>query len=206
MIQIGTNLNIHQFLRSRRTVRRFLPDPVPPEVLARILESTCSAPSAHNRQPWRLVVITSPAGKVSLAVDMGEAYSRDLAADGMPESEIEAVLARSYERITGAPVAVVLCLDISLGDHYPDPDREKAEYLMGVQSVALAGGVLLLAAHAEGIGGVWMCAPLFAPDVVKGSLALPKDWQPHALILLGYPLVIPDPRPCQPLSDIVRFI
>lgn len=196
----------HQFLRSRRSVRRFLPDPIPSEVLERVLESTCSAPSAHNRQPWRLVVITSPVDKVNLAGAMGEEYRRDLIAGGLPENEVTAILERSFERITSAPVVVVLCLDSSLGDPYPDPGRQLAELLMGVQSVALAGGTLLLAAHAEGLGGVWMCAPLFAPGTVRKSLGLPRDWLPQALILLGYPKSIPDPRPRHPPSSVVRYL
>jgi nitroreductase len=47
---------------------------------------------------------------------------------------------------------------------------KKAAYLMAVQSVALAGGHLLVAAHALGLGGVWMCAPLFASSIVKNRL------------------------------------
>ena len=58
---------------------------------------------------------------------------------------------------------------------------------MAVQSVALACQNLLLAAHAHGLGGCWMCAPLFAPDIVRSALALPESWQPQALITLGYP-------------------
>lgn len=196
----------HQFLRSRRTVRRFLPDPIPLEVLERVLESTCSAPSAHNRQPWRMVVITTPEDKVNLATAMGDEYRRDLIAAGLPEDEITAILERSFERITSAPVAVMLCLDSSFGDPYPDPGRQLAEHLMGVQSVALAGGTMLLAAHAEGLGGVWMCAPLFAPGAAQSSLGLPGDWQPQALILLGYPKSIPDARPRQPLSKVVMYL
>jgi coenzyme F420-0:L-glutamate ligase/coenzyme F420-1:gamma-L-glutamate ligase len=46
---------------------------------------------------------------------------------------------------------------------------------------------LLLAAHAEGLGGCWTCAPLFAPEVVSKTLELPEDWEPQAIILLGVP-------------------
>jgi coenzyme F420-0:L-glutamate ligase / coenzyme F420-1:gamma-L-glutamate ligase len=56
-----------------------------------------------------------------------------------------------------------------------------------VQSVAMAGQNLLLAAHDAGLGACWMCGPLFCPDVVRQVLALPDDWQPQGLITLGYP-------------------
>ena len=67
------------------------------------------------------------------------------------------------------------------------PSRQQSEHWMGIQSVALAGGHLLLAAWAEGLGGVWMCAPLFAQAAASQALDLPGSWQPQALILLGYP-------------------
>lgn len=58
---------------------------------------------------------------------------------------------------------------------------------MAVQSVAMAGQNLLLAAHAHGLGACWMCAPLFCPDVVRSALSLPIDWEPQGLITLGNP-------------------
>ena len=72
-------------------------------------------------------------------------------------------------------------------DVYPDPARAEAEWLMAVQSTALACQNLLLAAHHYGLGGCWMCAPLFVPDTVRGILNLPETWHPQALITLGYP-------------------
>ena len=77
---------------------------------------------------------------------------------------------------------------------------------MGVQSVALAGGHMLLAAHAQGLAGVWMCAPIFAPAAVRQSLKTPEDWHPQALILLGYPAKIPPPRPRQQPEQVSRFL
>jgi coenzyme F420-0:L-glutamate ligase/coenzyme F420-1:gamma-L-glutamate ligase len=59
--------------------------------------------------------------------------------------------------------------------------------LMAVQSTAMATQNLLLAAHAEGLGACWMCAPLFCPDRVAEALRLPKGWDPQALVTLGRP-------------------
>ena len=58
---------------------------------------------------------------------------------------------------------------------------------MAIQSVANAIQNLLLAAHDLGLGACWLCAPLFAPDVVRAVLNLPSDWDAQALITLGYP-------------------
>jgi nitroreductase len=71
-------------------------------------------------------------------------------------------------------------------DNYSDEKRSKNEYVMAVQSVAMAGQNLLLAAHAEGLGACWLCAPLFAPEAVHGALEMPQSWEPQGLILIGY--------------------
>jgi F420 biosynthesis protein FbiB-like protein len=173
------------------------------QVLERIIETATWAPSAHNRQPWRIAVLSSLEAKTHLADDMGEDFRQDLIADGLPLEEIDARLKRSRDRLLQAPVALLLCLDLSGMDVYPDQKRQNAEYLMGVQSVALAGGTLLLAAHSEGLGGVWICAPLFAPETVCRSLNLPSTWQPQGILLLGYPESVPTPPPRLNVNEIM---
>ncbi len=193
------------WLRTRRSVRRFLDDPVPESVIRQILETACWAPSAHNRQPWRFAVLSSLEKRKTLAEAMGETFRRDLTKDGLSPAETVKQVARSTSRILNAPTAVVLCLDPTIGDEYPDPTRMQVEYLMGVQGVALAGAYLLLAAHASGLAGVWMCAPLFAEFEVRLALGLPATWKPQALILLGYPKVSPEPPARIPLDEIAIF-
>jgi len=152
-----------------------------------LLEAAIWAPSAHNREPWRFAVVERQSQKEFLAREMGARLRSDLRADGVPEAAIEQDAARSYDRITSAPVLVALCLSMADMDTYPDEKRSRAEHLMAVQSVAMAGQNLLLAAHEAGLGACWMCAPLFCPDVVQSALDLPPDWQPQALLTLGYP-------------------
>lgn len=180
-------INLQEIIQCRRSIRRYRPDPVPATVIGSLLEAAVWAPSAHNRQPWRFAVVTTAAVKHELAAAMGTRLRQDLQADGAPEAAIEADAARSYERITSAPALIALCLTMADMDTYPDERRSRNEYLMAVQSVALAGQNLLLAAHAAGLGACWLCAPLFVPDEVRAALALPDDWQPQALITLGYP-------------------
>lgn len=196
----------HAFLRSRRSVRRFLPQPVPADVVQRILETALWAPSAHNRQPWRLVVVASGEIRSWLADEMGEAFRSDLLGDGLPPAQVQEQVQRSRSRILEAPLAILVCLDLTALDRYPDERRQRAEHLMAVQSVAMAGQNLLLAAHAEGLGGVWMCAPLFAPHVVNQTLRLPETWHPQGLVLLGYPARIPPERPRKPLDEVAIFL
>jgi F420 biosynthesis protein FbiB-like protein len=176
-----------EFMRSRRSVRRYADRPVPREVLQRVLAAAAWGPSAHNRQPWRLAVITDPARRDTLAQAMGQRFRTDLQADGLPAEQIERQVARSYERISTAPALIVLCLSMADMDRYPDSRRQQAEQIMAVQSVALAAQNLLLMAYAETLGACWICAPLFCPDVVREALDLPEDWEAQALITLGYP-------------------
>ncbi len=198
-------VSLQEFLRTRRSVRRFLSKPVGVNVLERILETATWAPSAHNRQPWRFVVLTSQDVKSRLGNTMGADFMRDLLADGLDPVEADKLVKRSRKRIMEAPVVVLLCLDLTQGDNYPDTDRQQAEYIMGVQGVALAGGTLLLAAHAEGLGGVWVCAPLFTQETVQQALDLPKRWEPQGMLLLGYPANIPNPRPRRPIEEVTLY-
>ncbi len=194
--------HLREFLCSRRSVRRFLAEPIPRELIDRILETATWAPSSHNRQPWRFAVLFSQEAKERLANGMAADFQEDLLADGLSSQEVAARVERSRSRILEAPIVILLCYDPSDMDEYPDELRRQAEYVMGVQSVALAGGSLLLAAHAEGLGGVWVCAPLFAPETVRKVLDLPPMWQPQGMLLLGYAAQLPEPRPRRPINEI----
>ncbi|NLF77016.1 MAG: nitroreductase family protein [Chloroflexi bacterium] len=178
---------LFDIIRIRRSIRHYRDQPVPVEVLHRLLDAARWAPSAHNRQPWRFVVITERARRESLARAMGERFRSDLAADGVPGEYIDRQVGRSRQRISTAPALVVVCLSMADMDRYPDARRQNAERTMAVQSVALAVQNLLLMAHAEGLGACWMCAPLFCADVVRDELSLAADWEAQALITIGYP-------------------
>lgn len=201
-----TSTNLHHFLRTRRSVRRFTSQAVDGETLERILQTTVCAPSAHNRQPWRFAVLTTQEQKYRLSEAMATNFARDLATDGLPQPEIEARVTRSKERILSAPVIVILCLDTSEMDTYPDPTRQAHEHTMAVQSLAAAGLQLMLAAHAEGLGSVWVCSPLFAAKTVRSTLALPPAWEPQAMIFLGHPDEQPPMRERKPLQEITLFL
>lgn len=194
-LTLTSTTDLHNFLRTRRSIRRFKPDPVPDSVIQTILTTATYAPSAHNRQPWHFCVLTDLSVKTRLAEAMAADFQRDLVNDGVAPEKIHAQIKRSKERITSAPVAILLCLDMSEIDSYPDEKRNKAEYMMAVQSVAAAGMQLLLAAHAEGLGGVWACWPLFAQETIQKNLKLPETWEPQGMFFLGYPESIPELRP-----------
>lgn len=198
-------MDLHGFLRSRRSVRRFTAEAIPAAVIERILTTATFAPSAHNRQPWRFAVVTGASTKAMLADAMADHFRRDLESDGLSEAEVDSRIERSRSRIRWAPIAIVLCMDASEMDAYPDPGRAQAERIMAIQSTANAGLALLLAAHAEGLGGVWSCAPLFAPAAVKATLSLPEAWEPQAMFFIGNPRDAPKDKARKPLVEVSIF-
>lgn len=184
---IDTQQQLIDLIRERRSLRRYEDRPVPRRLIEQVLDAAVWSPSAHNRQPWRFAVITTWTKKERLALAMGARLRRDLSTDNAPQEVIDKDVNRSYDRITSAPVLVLLALSMKDMDVYTDAKRNHNEYLMAVQSTAMAGQNLLLAAHVAQLGACWMCAPLFCPDVVQETLELPDDWQPQALITMGYP-------------------
>ena len=179
---------------------------MPDTVIENILATATHAPSAHNRQPWRFAVITAATVKTDLAEAMAQDFERDLRRDGVAEERIQAQIKRSKDRMNSAPVIILLCLDMSEMDPYPDEKRQQAERTMGMQSVAAAGLQLLLAAHADGLGGVWVCSPLFAHEVIKKTLQLPRTWEPQGMFYVGYADGSPKPKEMKDLHSLIRWL
>lgn len=180
-------MDISDLIKTRRAIRRYQDEPISREQIIQLFELAHWAPSAHNQQPWRFAVLTHPGDKARLARAMGERLREDRTADGDPPDEIERDVARSYARITGAPVLIVICLSMIEMDTYPDRRRNRYEWIMAVQSVSMAAQNMWLAAHSQGLAMCWLCAPLFVPNLVRETLNLPPDWEPVGLMTLGYP-------------------
>jgi coenzyme F420-0:L-glutamate ligase/coenzyme F420-1:gamma-L-glutamate ligase len=195
--------SVHALIRGRRSIRSYRDREIPLDILHRVLMTAGAAPSAHNRQPWRFVLLAGRSAKRQLADCMGLRLARDRAQDGDTEADIERDVARSQQRIVSAPVVVLVSLTLAEMDSYPDPRRSEAEFQMAVQSTAMSAQNLLLAAHAEGLGACWMCAPLFCPEDVRTLLKLPDHYRPQGLISLGYPADTGKPRGRKPLGEIV---
>jgi coenzyme F420-0:L-glutamate ligase / coenzyme F420-1:gamma-L-glutamate ligase len=197
--------DLEQVIQSRRSIRRYTGEPVAAEVIEQLLRTAMWAPSAHNRQPWRWVVVSSPETKARLARAMGERLRADRRADGDASELIEAALARSYARLTTAPVLIVACSTLAGIEAAPGSRVWRAEHAMAMQSVAAAIDSLLLAAEARGLGACWVCAPLFCPEAVRETLALPDDWEAQALVTLGQPAEAKAPSPRRPLAETVLY-
>src|SRR5258708_8699926 len=138
-----TNLN-ESIIFARRSIRRYQDRPVAQQTLENVWTAALWHPSAHNRQPWRFAVVTSPDQRRDLALAMGARLRADLAADHVPLDLIEKDANRSYSRISSAPVLILVSMSMVDMDHYPDAKRSNNERMMAVQSTAMAVQNLLL--------------------------------------------------------------
>jgi coenzyme F420-0:L-glutamate ligase/coenzyme F420-1:gamma-L-glutamate ligase len=193
--------DFQSFLRTRRSIRRFKPDPVPAPVIERILETATYAPSAHNLQPWRFAVVADLSAKDRLGIALTAKMRTDMVAESAPQAEIDSRVERSLRRIHEAPVVILLCRDTTA-----IRKDEPEEVAMAVQSVALAGLQLLLAAHAEGLGSNWICWPLYAQEVARKALELPETWEPQGMIFLGHAKEEPKQKELRSLEEIVLYV
>jgi F420 biosynthesis protein FbiB-like protein len=194
------------FLAGRRSTRSYEPRAIDKTLLEHIVEAALWAPSAHNRQPWRLMVITKPGEKLQLAQKMADRLRQERLADGDGQDEVEADVSRSIKRLQQAAALIVVFLTMEGMDEYPDERRTALEYTMAVQGTAMAGQNMLLMAHKLGLGACWICAPLFAGPETTSVLGCPSEWKPQGLITLGWPEGVPAVRERKPKDEVARWI
>jgi len=194
---------IDRVITGRRSVRRYLTDAVAEADLDAILDAARWAPSPHNSEPWRFVVLRGAEIKERLAAMMGERWQHDLERDGVAAAAIAAELRRSHRRITESPVVVVVCQSREGLDDYPDPARQQAELVMAAHSVGAVVQNMMLSAYARGLATGWMCAPLFCPDVVADALCISREFVAQGLITIGYPESWPAQRARRSMTELV---
>lgn len=195
------------FLEARRSIRAYLDEPVPRDLLDRWVEAACIAPAPHHSRPWRFVVLDDDPSKDALAHGMGERWRRDLLGDGLDPAKVDALVAASHEKITRAPALVVGCLTSDGLDDYPDDGRRIAEWGLALLSLGAAVENLMLAVAADDWASCWVAAPMFCPTEARDALDLPTAWLPHALVTIGRPdpTYVGRPRPPVPLDDLRRY-
>ncbi|BBZ49188.1 coenzyme F420-0:L-glutamate ligase [Mycobacterium heidelbergense] len=170
---------------SRRSVRRFSGEPVPPELVEAAVAEALTAPAPHHTRPVRFVWLQDPATRTRLLDRMKDKWRRDLAGDGRPAESIDRRVARGGI-LYDAPEVVVPFL-VPEGAHaYPDADRTDAEHTMFTVAVGAAVQALLVALAVRGLGSCWIGSTIFAADLVRAELGLPADWEPLGAIAIGY--------------------
>jgi coenzyme F420-0:L-glutamate ligase/coenzyme F420-1:gamma-L-glutamate ligase len=192
---------VMDLIKRRRSIRKFSPRQIDVAVVREVLEAAQWAPSAHNAQPCRFIVLIDDALKRDLAEAMAAAWRADMTKDGLAVEVRENTAQDSVERFARAPVLVVACLTMKDMDKYADELRQRCERDLAVQSLGAAVQNMLLVAHSKGLGACWFSAPSFCKETVRKVLKMPKDVEPQALIALGYPAEKPRAPSRKPLHS-----
>jgi len=172
-------------LKSRRSIRKYQQKPVSKQIITEILEAAGWAPSAHNAQPWRFIVLTEPFGKRNLSKVMADAWAEDAAKDGQKIDK--AIMSAKVERFATAPALILACFTMDGMHEQLDQKRQNVERDLALESLGAAIQNLLLTAHTNGLGACWFCAPAFCKERVSKILKIPPEVDPSALIAIGYP-------------------
>ncbi|HLN89769.1 MAG TPA: nitroreductase family protein [Candidatus Binatia bacterium] len=181
--------DLSDVIKRRRSIRKYLPIKVPHQLIEDVLVAAGWAPSAHNSQPWRFIVLSDASVKQKLAVAMAEVWAADLAKDGVAvgaEKREERI-----ERFANAPALILACSTMEGLRKFPDEKRQKCERDLAIQSLGAAMQNLLLAACSAGLGACWFCAPGFCKETVRKVLKIPEAVEPQALVIMGYPAETP---------------
>lgn len=197
--------DVWEALYTTRAMRRMKPDPIPPEVQARIMDAAIRAPSGGDSQPWRFLLVDDPAVKKRLAAPYQEAvdllwrghYAAQVAAaEADPEAESSVrfrKLQASVQYLADHFEEVPLILFV-----FSRNDRDGGSIFPAVWSA-------MLAARALGVGSALTnVLDIFRPDTTKSILGVPRDrgWQLSATVAMGYPRGRWGVAPRRPARDV----
>ena len=196
-------MDIYEAIRQRRSVRNYKPEPVPEDVLKRILQAVRLAPSGANLQPFKLILVRDKATRAKLALACrcypGRPGGRPFVAEAplvivACVLEAEAVMRYYHD---GLPIMVK-------GKPVEELDEDPDGYLnLASIDVAIALDHLTLAAVAEGLGTCWIAA--IDAYEVKNIIGVPNEACVIAVMTVGYPISWPDIKERKLLDRIVRY-
>ncbi|MFX1315077.1 MAG: coenzyme F420-0:L-glutamate ligase [Promethearchaeota archaeon] len=189
LFRMRNNENTKKILKSRRSYKlNFAPNKIDEKLIEECIELARWAPSAHNGQFWRYIILSKGNLRNILISKMNEKLKLDLKKDGKPESFIVEKVNKTRKNFLEAPILILLCLDTRDLEKYPDKERSQNELILGIQSISCSAAYLLIAFEMKNLAACWYCAPLFAKEIIKEVLELPKSYIPMAFFTVGYPL------------------
>ncbi len=191
--------DLYEMMSTLRAVRRLKPDPIPADVLHRVLQAACWAPTGGNMQPWKVIVVRSPERKAALADIYGPewhaytGFSRRRAEKAGVAGEELAKLERTLaagdylaDHLTEAPVLLLFIADPAKMA-ITDKNLDRIS-MVGGGSVYTAVQNTMLACRAEGLGCTLTTLHCIREPEVKAALGIPEDWATLALVPIGYPI------------------
>lgn len=213
------DIHLFEAIYSARSIRKLSPDPVPEELMTRVLESATQASSAGNAQNWVFLVVRDPEmrAKVAAIYRKGSAIaSKVYAARGQPEHLTEAQYRRFmsnsgwlWDHLAEAPAIVIPCLRRRA---MPDRDKlppevgydEEVAYLDRIQGASIYPAIqnIILACRALGLGTVLTTNHLRCEAELKAVLGIPEDVTTYALMPIGWPLQNFGPLTRKPVREV----
>jgi nitroreductase len=191
--------DLYEVMSTLRAVRRLKPDPIPADVLDRVLQAACWAPTGGNMQPWRIVVVRSPERKQALADLYGPEWKtytefgrRRADRQQLPDADrakLERTLAAGdylAEHLAEAPVILMFIADPAMMA-ITDKNLDRIS-MVGGGSVYTAVENTMLACVAEGLGCTLTTLHCLREPEVKAALGIPDDWATLAMVPIGYPV------------------
>ncbi len=192
-----TEVGLYEAMSTLRAVRRLKPDPIPADVLDRVLEAATWAPSGGNRQPWRMIVVREPATKAKLGELYAARWKRFAGGyqrlmENMPEDAAQQsqkmLDAGDYlaDHFGETPAVVLFCFnpaEMAITDA-----RLDRVSVVGGGSVYPAVQNLMLACRAEGLGCTLTTLLCECEAEVRGLIDLPEEWGTACAIPIGYPV------------------
>ena len=204
------------FLQSRRSIRHFDGRPIARPVLERLIAAAMSAPSSSNRQPWRFAVVTSPETRQALAAAVRERAEamRQVIERGHHAEDFARYSDFFHEPLERAAAIIVpqyrvhpdLLQNLVVsggGDpaQFPTASAMQAELC----STSAAIMLLLVQAHAEGLGACWMAGPTVGREGIYALLHIAPPWQMVGAIALGHPAESPPSPGRKPTERVVDW-
>ena len=189
--------DIYEMMSTLRAVRRLRPDPIPDDVMDRVLQAAAWAPTGGNMQPWRVIVVTSSERKQALADIYKPAWYRyakgyDKRIEQLPADEAEKArrnrIAGDYlaDHLHEAPTILMFVADPQMMA-ITDAKLDRVS-MVGGGSVYTAVQNAMLAARTEGLGCVLTTLHCLDEEEVKEALSIPEGWATLAMVPLGYPI------------------
>ena len=191
-------------LRARRSYKLQFSSKVPERKIIRDCIALAQwAPSAHNAQHWRYVILDKSPIRERLILKMNAKLREDLSRDGRSDEFIAQKIKKTKRNFLEAPYLIILCLDEKELETYSDKKRSKNEYILGIQSIGALASYFLLALEVNSLAACWYSAPLFTREIVMKNLNLPNSFNPMAFFTVGYALEKVKPPIRKSIEDVI---
>ncbi len=191
-------MNTLDTIATRRSIRKFKPDPIPDEALTAILTASIQAPSSKNRQPWRFVVVQGDKHTEMVRVMRQGIANAKARGDDPGSSE------HTADVMEQVPLTVFVFNPFGMHPWLARSIEQNFYDVVNIQSIGAAIQNMVLAAQDLGIGSLWICDVFEAYEELRQWLG--EESQMIAAVSFGYADERPAARPRKPIKQVARWV